>query len=559
MAYAESPPDGSDDRPRPPYDRAERQLQTFGTALGAFEDFVYVLTPDARFTYVNRALLDLWGIELDEAVGWGFAELGYPDDLVALHGRQVDEVVRTGRPVRGGNAYTAPDGREGYYDYIFSPVLGEGEAVVAVAGITRDVTEQRRAERALRASESRHAFLVRLSDAVRPLADPVEVQGAAAQAIGERLDASRAHYAEVDPDGEHAVVARDYGRGAPDRAGRYRMADFATLDADARAGRTFVVEDVAVDDRLTSEERAMFEALPVAALVVVPLVKGGRPRALLAVHKSAPHAWTADEVELVQETAERTWAAVERARAEEALRVANAKLETRVEERTSQVRAQGDRIRSLARALTLAEQEERRRLALVLHDDLQQVLYGAQIQAELGNSARVAALLDEAARTARSLSHELAPPILRGRTLADLFEWLTRRERALYGLEVDHDGGGVEVPSEEVRVLLYRLLRELLFNVAKHAGTDRARLTAERSDGGVRVVVEDEGAGFDPSVLEGLAGGLGVASVRERLEAVGGRLEVASAPGEGTRVTIEVPSTMDEGNEGGGFKGIGAG
>ena len=228
----------------------------------------------------------------------------------------------------------------------------------------------------------------------------------------------------------------------------------------------------------------------------------------------------------------------ERHEAEEKIRELNQRLESRVAERTKQVR-------KLSRALTMAEQEERRRLAQVLHDDLQQILHGAQIQAELGNTDRVAALLEGASRTTRSLSHELAPPILRGLDLSELFKWLARRQRDLHGLEVDYEGGDVEVADEEVRVLLYQLLRELLFNVSKHSGADRARVSAELTGGGVRVVVEDEGSGFDTSVIEEpKRGGLGLASVRERLEGVGGSMKVVSVPGAGTRVVIEMPSDV---------------
>ncbi len=238
-------------------------------------------------------------------------------------------------------------------------------------------------------------------------------------------------------------------------------------------------------------------------------------------------------------------------RAEAEVRELNATLEARVAARTSEVHR-------LARALTLAEQEERRRIAHLLHEDLQQILYGAQIKASIGEAKQLDALLQRAATLTRSLAHELAPPLLRGQGLAELFEWVAAQKQELHGLTVDVEvRGTVEVPEEHLRVLLYQLLRELLFNVAKHAETGRARIVADavtRDDGQpvVRIVVEDEGVGFDPELLlsgargPGPARGLGLASVRERLELVGGQLSIWSVAGGGTRVTVEVPIGDDE-------------
>ena len=233
-----------------------------------------------------------------------------------------------------------------------------------------------------------------------------------------------------------------------------------------------------------------------------------------------------------------------------ALEDANRTLEARVESRTAEVRR-------LAAALTLAEQEERRRVAYLLHDDLQQRLHGLQITMALLEKAvggdptggglveKADAALAEAVCLTRSLSHDLAPPVLRGGDLAELLHWLADWAQDLHGLTVEVDAGGVSGLDEAVRVLLYRAIRELLFNAAKHAGTDRARLTARPTADGVRVVVEDEGVGFETGALVAGAGGLGLAAVRERLELVGGRFEVASGPGRGTRVTIEVPTPTD--------------
>ena len=104
------------------------------------------------------------------------------------------------------------------------------------------------------------------------------------------------------------------------------------------------------------------------------------------------------------------------------------------------------------------------------------------------------------------------------------------------------------IPSRDVRVLLIQLVRELVFNAVKHAGTDRALIRLAEESDGVRITVEDEGRGFDVGATMGpgqYRRGFGLYSVRERLELMGGRMEIASRTGEGTRVSIFVPTAED--------------
>jgi signal transduction histidine kinase len=205
------------------------------------------------------------------------------------------------------------------------------------------------------------------------------------------------------------------------------------------------------------------------------------------------------------------------------------------------LKAQTQEVRRLALALTLAEQEERQRIAYVLHEDLQQVLAAALMATASDDPARLQAVLGDAMALTRTLAHELSPPLLEGDDVGDLLLWAAHQAREQHGLDVEVEvRDGASVPEPALRVLLCQFLSELLFNVAKHAGKGRVRLGAEGVDGDVRVVVEDEGTGFDPAALN-RSDGLGLPGVRERLELVGGRLEIESAPGEGTRVTITVP------------------
>jgi signal transduction histidine kinase len=241
----------------------------------------------------------------------------------------------------------------------------------------------------------------------------------------------------------------------------------------------------------------------------------------------------------------------ERRQAEMALQSLNEHLEDRVQGRTAQVRR-------LASALTLAEQRERRRVSQILHDDLQQLLYGIQLRLQVlrlnppvpdpeggRQMAEVEDLIARAIGTTRNLSVEMSPPVLRGEGLRATLEWLALHMEATHGLTVELDiEGECRVPNEDLRVLLFHLAKELLFNVVKHSGVDRARLTTRDAGDQLIIEVSDEGRGFQvPST--GAPGddetGFGLSSVEERLALFGGTMSIDSAPGRGTRIRIEAP------------------
>ncbi|MEH3087142.1 MAG: PAS domain-containing protein [Xylophilus ampelinus] len=190
-----------------------------------------------------------------------------------------------------------------------------------VAGRLWAEFERARAEAVARTSQERQAFLLRLSDALRARADPAEIRLAAATLLGEHLGSSRVAYAEDEGDGQHFTVTRNYVDGAAQAVGRFRYADYGPdiLD-DLQAGRTRVQPDIASDVRLSARERDALARHGVGASLNLPLVKAGRLVAFLGINYPAAHAFGLDEIDLASEVAERTWAAVERARAEEDLR-----------------------------------------------------------------------------------------------------------------------------------------------------------------------------------------------------------------------------------------------
>ena len=130
--------------------KVEEQAQTFDRTLTALQDFVYTFDTQSRFTYANQPLLDLLGISLDEIVGKSFHELPYPQELADTLRAHVAQVVTTGQPLTDETPYTSPTGKSGYYEYIFKPIFDQQQQVVLVAGSTRDITDRKQSEEALR-------------------------------------------------------------------------------------------------------------------------------------------------------------------------------------------------------------------------------------------------------------------------------------------------------------------------------------------------------------------------------------------------------------------------
>ena len=169
-------------------------------------------------------------------------------------------------------------------------------------------------------------FFSGLATRCRPLIDPMAIQAEASRLLGERLLTDRAYYAEIDEAQGYIRVDRDFVRaGVPSTVGRFSLSDFKWVGRTLRMGRPVVVADMQTSPLIPGADRSAVAAVGVGAFVAAPLIRDGRLVAALSVSDVSPRDWTSDEVELVKETAERTWEVIERARAEEQLRDANAR------------------------------------------------------------------------------------------------------------------------------------------------------------------------------------------------------------------------------------------
>jgi urea transport system substrate-binding protein len=225
-------------------------------------------------------------------------------------------------------------------------------------------------------------------------------------------------------------------------------------------------------------------------------------------------------------------------------------------ESNSDLAQRATQLQHLATELTLTEERERRQLGAVLHDNVQQLLVGALMHTEAllrqtahepvrASGQRVRDIITEAVAATRSLTWGLSPPVLYQIGLGAALHGLTQHSFAQYGLHVTFIGDpDAEPHAEAVKVLLFRAVQELLLNIVKHAKVESAEVCLSlRAPDTVQIEVTDEGVGFDPAAgrEDGDPTGFGLVSLRERLEHLGGRVEVQSAPGAGTSVLLMAP------------------
>jgi PAS domain S-box-containing protein len=234
------------------------------------------------------------------------------------------------------------------------------------------------------------------------------------------------------------------------------------------------------------------------------------------------------------------------------LRILNENLENLVVRRTEQVRV-------LSKTLTLAEQRERKQFSQILHEDIQQKLFGARILfkqylRDLQTEGHVpqrediedgVEVLEQALTTTKALSIELNPPILSTEGFDAALRWLVTHMLNTYELKVDLQiQGDVENVRNETQLMLIQMIREILNNVKQHSGVMNAQLTVDYKGEHLKITINDSGRGFDPEkVLTEKVdeNRLGLLSIKERLKLFGGDLTIQSGSETGTMVTIVLP------------------
>ena len=558
----------------------ERYHSLFIHMIDGFADHQVVLDKQGRpvdysFLEVNNAFEEITGLK--DVVGKRITQV-----IPGIQKDPVDWIGIYGKVAMNGESTRLES---------YSEALGRWYAVTAYSyqkgrfvTIFEDISQRKRSQEALRRSEAHFKLL---SDTAGRLLASEDPQGLVTVLCNEVMTHLNCQvFFNFLADAAAGKLHLNACAGIPDEeAEKIEWLDFgvAVCGCVARDQRRIIAEDILHTHDMRTE---LIKSFGIQAYCCHPLMVQGRLIGTLSFGTRLRPLFDPEEVELMRMVTDQVALAMQRIETQKDLRNANEFLEQKVRDRTitlantvdtleeeverrSQVEAElmlantqladrADQLRALSAELTMAEQRERKRLAKVLHDGLQQHLAVAKLQLggisdcpnkdELKKSVKeIESLLAESIKMSRSLSAELSPPVLFESGLKAGLEWLARWMRDKHQLHVDLDVEYVADLPADMNVLLFESIRELLFNIVKHAATSRAqvRLESANEKGVLRITVNDKGVGFDAGQMKPIGGshggGFGLFSIRERIGLIGGTFELRSALGQGSRFILTVP------------------
>lgn len=494
-----------------------------------------------KLATLNPACAPITGLDPQQVIGRPLDELlralipadASPDSPLQILRTTLPEFFRTGNAAclnqEQEDVILRADGTLHHiHYYLFALRTARGPKLCAVL---RDITRRVEAEAGLRHNLHFESLMLSISARLVNLAG-AEVKREIQRALGEIatfLGIDLIFIGQLEPAGPSLQV--DCAWTAPGVGEMPRAISLAAAAADwerLRRGESTI---------LAGDQAALGLPLP-ASCLLVPL--GPRQEAshvIGGVTRQTTREWRADDLRMGRIIGDI---------------FINALTRSRMEIQMDQYQEQ---LRSLNAQLTLAEERERRAIALDLHDTVGQFLAIARMRLDMlmGTPAHmphaadfnvIKELLDNAIRHTRSLTVQISPPALYSVGPEAALDSLAEQTTRLNAVQVSFEHDGRPKPLEEnVRVLLFRATRELMLNAIKHSRASQVRITMARAGRAVTITIADEGIGFDPPTHDEphRMQTFGLFSLKERLRSIGGKLELTSRPGAGTTAVITAP------------------
>ncbi|MDH4137268.1 MAG: PAS domain-containing protein, partial [Anaerolineae bacterium] len=513
--------------------------ETARVLLNAPTDVAALIDTGGIILDANETMARRFRRHVDELIGSCVWDL-FPSDVSERRKAHVSKVIQSGKPVR------FEDEREGMWnDNVIYPVFDAQGKVKKVAALVRDITERRRAEEELRHYAERLKILREIDQAILAARSPEAIAQAALYHVRRLVPCLGGAVMILDFEAGEAIVlvAEVNGRLIVQTGTRLSLEESKGAEQfieSLRQGKVHVVEEDALAIPQPPPVLQTLQAEGLRSVLNVPLVAEDELIGFLSLGAGSPGPFAAEHVDIACEVAGPLAIAVQQARLFE------------------QVRVGRERLRRLAEQIVSAQEDERQRLSHALHDEAGQALTALGISLELIREdlpvefgllrqriGDAAALADATMEQIRLLAQDLRPPALDAVGLNPTLEAFCRDFARRTQLSIDYLGLELPMLPEAVNICLYRFLQEALTNVAKHACASQVCVALRYDAETVSLSVEDDGRGFDRQARLSVLGwpmGIGLLGMQERLESLGGRLEIESQPGQGTRLVAHLPA-----------------
>jgi PAS domain S-box-containing protein len=504
-----------------------------------------ITSPTKVCLEVNDQMCQILGYERRELLGMTWVELTHPDDLAA-DAAQFDRVLAgeiDGYTI--DKRFIRKDCQIIHTTISVKCMRRADGAVEYFVALLQDITERVQATEALRLYADRLKIIHEIDRAILAARSPVEIARVALNQLRQLVPYQRGGVVVIGPKGLRAIAL------IVDSQGDFRVDTNVQLPPElfgwhetSAAAKESYSQEYASEPLICDDPPPIVRALladGVCSYMALPLVSQGILIGALGLGAGQEYAFTSAHLDIACEVADSVAIAIQQARLNEQISVGR------------------ERLRSLTRRLVAHQEIERRQIAQELHDQVGQTLTALNISLSIARTqlsaeaiAKVGARLDESTRLIeetmariRDVMATLRPAVLDDYGLAAALHWYTQQFSERTGLEVtlqvDQATATLRL-APEIETALFRTTQEALTNVVKHARVGRAAVALKTDRRALRLIVVDRGVGFDPAEPQAAdeRRGLGLIGMRERVEAVGGRLRLESAPGQGTLIVAEV-------------------